>query len=348
MRFHNICKMIIIICALSLSLPLFAQESDRKHEILNIVKRTPSPGSRDVTPYVKQLSQSDVPLIYDLVLDKTVEFEFRRVLSLSAAKLNPDKTQINRITQNAIKLLPESKLGNSAGSMVGPLLQGIEALYKTTKDDGIIVPFRKLYEDSICTEYCKRFLIELLNDTGSPQNISLYNKILNRPGSAAWEKEMATYGLAKSGSVESIPLLREMANTILDPKDDPGKYGAYLTAVRVLGTLCEKHYEACKEIQEVITNVCGANEYGYLMKNSANVQDLFSGLKNNEGNRKYLENLLGNECKYKDGKQHAIKMLGTIGNRETIDSLMLYEGLYPDTVKNAIKGIQKRITKSER
>jgi hypothetical protein len=323
MGFPKVCKAIAIIYVICFCISLFAQTNNRKEQILNIIEQYYKPGLFDldmgksqVLSFVNKLEPVDVPLIYDLVFDKTIPYDTREKLARTAAFLHPNKEQINRIMSFTVDNLPQPKTGiKPEDDIIDPLKQSIILLYGNTKDDGLLQPFRTLYEDNACWNSCRIQILSLLEKTPSSSNISLYEKILTLAGSAEWERRSAIFGIARESSMKSLPYLREMANYLFDPDDKDAS--AYSTAVELLGRLSEKDYAASVEIQDTITKVCNTNEYGSLMKkNPEFVWELFNSLRmsDDERNRKYLENLLQKDCNYKNGKQFAIKALalGTV------------------------------------
>jgi hypothetical protein len=352
MKFPNVGKVIAIIYVFCFGMSLFSQTNNRKEEVLSIINQRgktielPGKGMEiDGHFYADKLKPSDVPPIYDCLFDKTIPFDIRRKLAITSAYLDPDRNQIDRIFKYIIDNLPQSKV--EQGDILGPLLQGIKMLYYNTKNDGLLQPFRTLYEDSNCMYLCKASIFSVLNEAGSPLNIPLYDKILAKPDSAEWERHEAILGIGESGGMKSLPYLRDMANYLFDPdeKRGPGHTSAYKSAVSLLGKMSAEHYEASAEIQDIITKVCNTNEYGYLMKaSSGSVEDLFYNLKkrSDERNRKYLEDLLRKGCNYQYAKQLAINTLGYIGNNESIDVLSAYKGIYPEDANKAIGAIKAR------
>jgi hypothetical protein len=205
MRYAASYKIMPIIGLLFFSASLFAQESKSRQEILDIINSTnnmPHFGGYIERNLKPKLSASDVPIIYDFVCDKTMPFDMREILARIAASLKPDKQQIDRIINYAIQHMPEYSIPQQerGQDMAGPIVQTISILYKDTKDDKVIEPFRKLYDDSSCKSSCKVIIISKLGETRAPQNIPLFNKILHDPDSTASERQLATIALSQANS----------------------------------------------------------------------------------------------------------------------------------------------------
>jgi hypothetical protein len=332
MRYAVIGKMTGMIGLMILGASLFAQGNKSRSDILDIAKNAPRPGiiiedagsaayalKKDMEYFTSKLVPADVPIIYDLVLDKTVNYEMREKLAKAAALLHPDKQQIDRVTGYLTQNLPVfgeealkfQKIPQKSENIIAPLIKSISSLYKNTQDDAVLAPLRKLYENSDCNPYCKMLVLQELSDMDFSANDSFYIKILKDPNSDIHHKQMAAYGLAQSGNPEVIPHLREIADHLFDTDEKQGKsnLGAYMKSVQMLGKLGKKHYEASKEIQALITKVCNCDKdkYGFLMKQPRNVMDLFDNLAatGNEENRKFLENLLNKGCNYPNAEQYA-------------------------------------------
>jgi hypothetical protein len=351
MKNINMVRIALLIGIMLLCIPLFAQQNKNMQDILSIINETkamPNFGNYIDDYLVSKLSQSDIPLIYDLVCDKTISFSMREKLARVAASLKPEKKEIERVINIALQYLPEyeNPKMNWKQDLAGPIMQTIDVLYNNANDDVVVLkPFRDFYFNSACRKACKDIILSKLRKTDAPQNHPLYNKILNDPNSTDSQKQLTAIGLTKLDSLKSIPYLREMSEYLFASDNNVSNAASYIAAIDLLGQLGKKHYEASKEIQEVIDKVCNydANKYGYMLKIPENVHDLFIALQINpgEGNRKYLERLLDNECKYPDAKKYAIMSLGSIGNEETIRILEKYIGLYPNEVNKAITNIKK-------
>jgi hypothetical protein len=145
----------------------------------------------------------------------------------------------------------------------------------------VIKPFRMLYDDKTCSELCKLTILQTLERTDAVENQSLYNKILNDKDSSEMLQSEAAVGLAQTGSMESIPYLRQMANYLFDTEIIPGHSLYYLVAIRNLRDLGSKHYEASEEVQKVITSACKIDpkDYSYQMKVKLNIYDLLEAFK---------------------------------------------------------------------
>jgi hypothetical protein len=326
MKYTAIYKMMGIIGLLLLGASLFAQESKSRQDILNIINNAPrkimvddpklvgSVFNKDMQYFTSMLSSSDVPVIYDLVLDKTINYDMRERLANTAALLNPDKEQIDRVIDYLIKTLPGFEVPERKENILAPLIQSIPLLYKKAQDDKVLAPFRKLYEDSSCKRTCKSIIISTLRETKAEQNFAFYLKIIHDPNGTDSHRDMAGLGVAGMGSLESIPYLGEMVADYLFATDKPAGISPYNdSAMAALRDLGKKHYEANEAIQEIITKACtlDTDKYGPRMKNPTIVARLFSILQQNggEGNRKYLENLLDKGCKYPNAKQYATQAL---------------------------------------
>jgi hypothetical protein len=334
MNYAVIYKMMNIIGFLFLGISLFAQESKSKEEILSIVNNAPgkhffsddrasasSIFSMDRDYFIKKLSSSDVPVIYDLVLDKTVDYDTRGRLAKAATFLNPDKQQIDRITDYVTKNLPRfgdeamhlQKPPDNTENMIAPITTNIPLLYKTTQNDRVLAPLRKLYEESACKIYCQIVILQKLRDTNAPQNNSLYIRILEDPNTIEMQRYYTAGSLAQAGNLESTPYLKEMAAGLFAKDDSVGKFAKYMSAIGALGIYGQKKLDANEVIKDIVTKVCNDDKanYGWITKNPANFMDLFTVLERNAGeeNRKYLENLIDKGCKRAEAKEYATKAL---------------------------------------
>jgi hypothetical protein len=209
-------------------------------------------------------------------------------------------------------------------------------------------PLRRIYKESRCNDECKKQILKILGKTDSINNRDLYNRILKNPGIYIDLTNFAAIGLAKTGSMEAIPYLRDMLNYIFEPEPLPEHSVYFIIAVTdSLAAMSSKSYLASKEIQDAITKTCNMNpdKYGVSLKIPENIYDLFIALENDvsEGNRQYMERLLSNPCNYNGAKKWAIEVLGEIGNEGTIAILQKYAGTYPKTVSDAVTEIKKRI-----
>jgi hypothetical protein len=354
MRHAYIRTLVSIICLIPFGVVLNAQGNNDRQAILSRLNNLPQIATIDKESIVGQFSPADVPILYDILFDTdntTVKYRTRELAAHVASFLNPDQSQINRLVQYINMNLPAYNPDLGGRNIVAPIMDSIGDIYRNTNNDDVLEPLRALYEDTKCLDECTKRILQTLQYTDSVKNRSFFNKILRHNDDRDAHKALAVFGLAKTGSLEAIPYLREMAYYLFDTEEIPEHYLNYIASIRTLGELGSKHYEASKEIQQIITKVCiyDTSEYSYMMKTPDNVYDLFNGLKINggEGNRKYFENLLDDQCKYKNAKVWAIKALGIIGNEGTISILLKYAKYYPEqvnSVNNAITAIQKRIS----
>jgi hypothetical protein len=354
MRSTIIFKIMSLIGITCLSIFMFAQENNRKQSIVNTLSsRFQGNWDKYHLPNVLlgEFNPEDIPIIYDIVFDRTIPYKIRQKSVWLAASLNPNQTQIDKVVKYVIDYLPSFNSERGDDAIYVDLKESIILLYRNSHNDSLLLkPIRTLYVDSACNDDCKMRILQLLSKTDSTHNIPFYNNILKHPGSDHELIALSAFGLAQSGSLESIPYLREMANYLFDTEENSKHPVTFiLEANNMLRDLGSKHYDASKEIQEIITEVCNTDtdKYGISLKIPENVYDLFTALQMNggEGNRKYLENLLDTQCKYQNAKPWAIKVLGFIGDEKTIDRLLPYANLYPVQVEIAIAEIQKRITK---
>jgi len=316
MRYAISYKAMSVIGLMFLGASLFAQGGKSRQGILDIISNAPlqRPSSNNVLEYyIRALAPSDVPILYDFVFDSTTSFDTRKRLAFAASFLNPDKQQIDRAVNFAIRYVPEYDNPQREKDMAGPLLQSIPALYEKTKDDRILESFRKLYESGTCRQFCKEMILETLGETKAPSNLAFFNAIVHDPTSNLELRNSAAFAFARSDDIRSLPYLSEMANYLFATDDPMGKYAEYMAAIGSLGKLGQKHHEANEAIQEIITKVCDydTDKYSWMMRNPGNVMDLFTVLEKNggEGNRKYLESFLNKGCKYPDAKEYATKAL---------------------------------------
>jgi hypothetical protein len=350
MKNATFCKILSLFCCfLFFNVALLAQDSHDRQYIIDALKRVPALESPEsIKGYIANLNSADVPLIYSIVYDRTFSNQLREIAVFAAVFLQPAQEQIDGIIQYTTTYLP---LNNQAGreTIIGSMLTSIRMLYANAKDDGLLKPFRKLYDDSACDDSCQYSIVRFLSATESVNNRSFYNGILKHPGGADQQRAYAVVGLGQSDSLESIPYLRDMSNYIFDTENISNHATNYWMAVEILDKLASKHYEASKEIQDIITNICAVDpaDYGYMLKSSRDVYDLFGVMQRHEqeGNRKYFENLLAAECKHPNVKKWAIITLGAIGDEKTIEIITPYAVLYPVSVANAIADIQKKISK---
>jgi hypothetical protein len=210
-KYAIIYKMVSIISFMLFSIMLLAQASKSRQDILDLISNAnnqPHYGGFIESYLQARLGPSDVPLIYNFVFDKTIDYDMRISLARVAAALKPDKQQIDRVINFAIQHLPEwdTLLPRSPGQvMAGPIMPTIDIFYKNTQDDKILAPFREFYDDKSCGAMCKEVIIEMLSDTKASQNIELYKKILQDPQSAVSLKQSAALALARINSREPPP-----------------------------------------------------------------------------------------------------------------------------------------------
>jgi hypothetical protein len=348
MRYLPIRIMVLIAGLLSCSIMLHAQQNNDKNKILVSLKNLEKMPKKDIKSVVSKFSPTDVPILYDIALDTdgSIAYRTRHEAIVIASYLNPEQYQIDRTINYAIKKLPIYDPASGEEDILAPIHQSIIHLYSISQKDEVIKPFRMLYDDKTCSESCKLTILQTLRETDAVGNRSLYNKILNDKDSSEMLKSEATFGLAQTGSMESIPYLSQMANYLFDTEIIKGHSFYYMVAIRKLRNLGSKHYEASEEVQKVITSACNIDpkDYSYQMKVKLNIYDLLEALKTNggDGNRKFLENLLDSKCKYEYAVTEAIYNLGSLGNNETIDILSKYADLYAIPVKSAIAEIKQR------
>jgi hypothetical protein len=286
------------------------------------------------------------------MLDSGQDKKLRMPATYVFAYLNPDQTQIDRINKYGIANITLYNFTEKTGDGIAvDIRKSMGMLYDKTKNDLVLKPYRDLYFNESCSDGCKASVMSLLSDTDSKQNISLYNKILEHPGSTKGNKEEAALGLAQSGSLHSLPYLKDMVKALYET-DDTFMLQFISPALERLSNLSSKHYEAAKVLQENITDICSFNSNNsdnILMKPnekspSRMVGDVFRAAQGNdrEGNRRYFENLLSYQCAYPFIPQLTIRTLGVIGNEETIPLLRRYEDIYPKFVQDAINKIEAR------
>lgn len=347
-----LCKAMLIMGIMISSISLFAQEIKSKQDVLDIINNIPM--SQNIYPsfiedYLKpKFSPSDVPAMYDYILDKTIDTSMRAKLARIAASLNPDLQQIERAINFAIQNMPEYNDRNKRQFNSGVILPTIKTLYKNTPQyNKLLDPFRKYYDDDMCGKGCKIAILQVLDSTQAPQNIGLYVKTIHDKDIDKTLKDLAVLALAKLDYMQSLPFLLEMTDSLFATDNYTGNVASYQAVVDLLGQLGKQHYEASKAVQGIINKVCtiDSGQYGYMLYAPGNVIDLFTALQKNpgEGNRKYLERFIGGECKNPNAKLYAINALGVIGNEGTISILKNYADLYPKEVENAIAAIQQRI-----
>jgi hypothetical protein len=318
-------------------------------DIINIIAKIPiKPDMQSsVSNYLESLTPSDVPVIYDVAFDETISEEIRIKAIYAAIYLKPDQTQIDRMIQYFTTKMLSYNSRESGGEILLTIKNSIIRMYNNTDNDKLLSPFRSLYESSECNDSCKNRILQLLGSTKADKNIALYNKIMVNAESTESHKAYAAFGMAQSGSLESIKYLRKMAEYLFDKNATSMQGFYYMKAVDKLGILAKKYYEASLEVQKIITRVCEYNkdEYSKMMDIEENVYDLFDALEYNEGegNRKYLERLLTSDCKYPNANRWIIRSLGYLGNEGTIEIIGPFAGQYPILVNNAIAEINKRI-----
>jgi hypothetical protein len=348
MKNATFCKIILSFCCfMFINVALVAQDNHDRQYIIDALKRIPALESPDsISGYIANFNSADVPLIYSVVYDRTFSNQLREIAAYAAVFLQPDQEQINRIIQYTTTYLPLNNQ-TSRETIIGSMLTSIQMLYKNTKDDELLKPFRMLYDNSASDGDCQYSIVRFLSATESVNNRAFYNGILKHSGSSDLQRAYAAVGLGQSGSLEAIPYLRNMADYIFDIDNISNHTTNYWMAIETLDRLASKHYEASKEIQDIITNICVVDpaNYGYMLKSSRDVYDLFGVMQRHaqEGNRKYFENLLSAECRHPNVKKWAIITLGSIGDENTIEVIKSYAVLYPVSVANAIADIQKRI-----
>jgi hypothetical protein len=208
MRYSIFYKTVSIIGLMLFGASLLAQGSKSRQEILNIINNTenmPKAGGAIERYFKKTFNPLDIPIIYDFVCDATIGFEMRTRLAGVAASLNPDKKQIDRITNYAIQHMPDydNSQRDREQDLAGPIIASIPTLYKNTKDDSVLAPFRKIYEDGSCKNRCKEILISRLGPAKAEQNIEFFNKILNDPNSTVAQRKLAAQYIALMNAPEN-------------------------------------------------------------------------------------------------------------------------------------------------
>jgi hypothetical protein len=331
MKYATIYKMMLLMGSMFLSISLFAQESKSKQDVINIINNIPM--SQNVyagfiRDYLRpKFSPSDVPAMYDYILDKTMDISMRAELSRIAASFNPEKQQIDRAVNFAIQHMPEYKDRDRRQFNAGVILPTIRILYKNTKDDKILETFRKYYEDSSCGTPCKYAMVQTMDDIQALQNITFFNKVFHDSNSNSDLKQFSARVLAKQNWLQYMPYLRERANYLFATDKPKEQDAEYIEAVNMIGTLGQMHYEANAAIQEIITKACNldTDKYGPMMKSPENVARLFSALEQNggEGNRKYLESLLDKGCSYPNSEQYTKKALKNMPDKLPIQPPIL-------------------------
>jgi hypothetical protein len=349
MKCEFLIKHSLILGLISLSVVLFAQEQNDKTKLLGYLKNIEELNDIDESVVEKTFVSTDVPVLYDIALDidNTIEYRTREMAIDVALFLNPSQFQLDRIIHHMFERLPSYKRGIDEDNIVHPIRNSIVRNYLRHKNDDILIDLRTFYDDSRCiTEECKVFILTILSETDSVKNISLYNKILHDKMSSESLQSLAVYGLAKTGSLEAIPYLQTMANYLFDTERIPSHGTQHVMAIMLLRELGLKHYRASEVLQEIITKLCDYDPdvYKAVYNVPAYVEDIFNALQHHsgEGNRKYLENILFNKCKYEKVLTQSIKTLGYLGDMGTIDILNQYIDIYPKQVNAAIKQIQNR------
>jgi hypothetical protein len=332
MRKYNCIFIIVFIFGLtSFPLSLFAQENNNIQAIKKSLGGLP-PSAGRVRPIpcselVRYFAASDLPGLFDIAFDRTNSDQLRSLAFRAADCLNPDQMQ-DRLIQYAVQNIPSfNSVEKTGDSYVVGIRYYILEHYKQTNNDALLKPFRTLYEDNACSNGCKFSIMMLLTNTDSDKNIELYNKILNHPNSSRALRANAAFGLAQSGSVASLPYLREMASHLFDSELDPAAEEYFSLAVDGLGKLSRQNYEACKAIQEIIEKVCtvDTDKHGPMlkppMKASTVIIGLFNALKKNSGgeNRQYLGKIVDGQCKYPRAKEWAKRALDLLGSEQSID-----------------------------
>jgi hypothetical protein len=273
------CNWLGVVC---LSLLGFAQEINKRQSIVKALSQCKDLWDYQRLPQkiTEQFDTKDVPILYDIAFDFEVPYAIRRQAVWLAANLNPGQQEIDRIVKYITTHLPSYDSNRGDDKIYIDLKNSILLLYQITANDKYLLePFRTLYEDNACDNRCKMTIIRLLRETDSIHNISLYKNILNDRGIDFSIKAFAVFGMAQSDSLESLPYLREMVNYLFDKELKRGRPPVFIwEAQNMLRMLGAKHYEASKEIQKVISNLCtlDVKNYGPALTIYANVHDLFS------------------------------------------------------------------------
>jgi hypothetical protein len=329
-KYNCIFKIVFVVALTCFNAGLLAQENNNLKAIKNALDMLPKQTKKPIpcSELVRNLAPSDVPGLLDIVLDRTSPLRSSAFRAIDC--LNLDQTQNDRLIQYAVQNIPSFNYVEQTGdSFVMGIRDYVIRHYKQTNNDELLKPFRVLYEDKSCSDGCKSSLMVLLTKTDSDKNIELYNKIINDPSSPRGLKANAVFGLVQSGSVSSLPYLKEMAGHLWDAEKDPEAIMYYVEAVARLGMLSSKYYEASKTIQEIVEKVCDidADKYGPMLKNSRNVMRLFDALKRNssEENRQYLKKIVDGQCKYPKAKEWANKALGLLGNETSLDPIIIVQ-----------------------
>jgi hypothetical protein len=350
----NVFKIAVMVCLTCCSSTLFGQISVREQEVVNLLKQGPIVGVKKLPPaFIEQFNASDVPIICDIVLDSKHDKSVRIKATYVFSYLDPDQTQIDRINQFGIINLPLYNYTEKTGDGVAvDTIMSIGILYDKTANDLALKPYRDFYFNESCSDGCKASIMSLLIETDSNKNISFYNKILNDPHSTMINREDAALGLAQAGSLESLAYLKDMVKAIYETNDS-FRIQFILPALERLTMLSSKHYEAARVLQEIITDICNYSSINYdikLMEPSKTSASMFVGKvfkasqgNDQEGNRRYFEDLLDCQCAYPFIPKLTIQTLGAIGNEGTISILKRFEDIYPYLVQDAIDKIQARI-----
>jgi hypothetical protein len=318
---------VVVLTCFNASLP--AQENNNINTIKNILDRLPNPaegrqgqGKTPCSEIVQNLKSSDVSILMDIFEDRKIASKLRSSAFEAAICINPDRAY-DRIVQFAVRNIPTYNYAEKTGDdrVVG-LRNYIINYYKQTNNDELLKPFRTLYLDKTCSDGCKFSILMLLTNTDSKGNIEFYKNIIDNPSTPA-HRAHAVFGLAHSGSMDSLPYLKEMASFLFKAEIDYAGDEYYPRAINALGELSSKNYVASMAIQEVIGKTCAVDpdQYGRRLKNSDYVLILFDELKRNseKENRQYLENFIVAPCKYPHVTEWAQKALDLLGSKESID-----------------------------
>jgi hypothetical protein len=164
MKRASICIILTISVLTCFSAGLISQENNDSQSVLSIIKNLPPGGS--VKELAKQFANkfkpSDVSILYDIALNTEYPPRMRNTAAYVIAYLNPDQSQIDKITLLITQKLPSYNPFKGDDVIVGALLESMVMLSKNTNNQSLLIPIRKLYNDSACQDHCKRCIREVV------------------------------------------------------------------------------------------------------------------------------------------------------------------------------------------
>jgi hypothetical protein len=261
-------------------------------------------------------TRSDLPILIDIVVNKSRPNHMRRRALDIIVRLEPNDAQIDILGAYVRQMFPIYKSGDADDICyaIGPKFAG---MYQKGHNERMLQIHRKLYKDSICGPTCKKGILLMLTSVQVKENIPFFIEIFKDSGSNEMQRWNAAFGLGMVGNSLGIETLQEMANYLFEKDIYQGHLYSSVVAIIALEHLASKENNqiALHALQEMALKCCSIDyaDFPYLENNSQQLFDYMACIPSPQ-NRVFFEKLSQRQCVNNRVGSQAIEVLDRINH----------------------------------